>query len=186
MEEKYRNPRDAAEIVARLKECPTLLAVKELISEVFPDLIKNFSRGYSSDYPALIKNWHVLCQAMKTLPKGLVLIEFVPPSVRDPGAQEYSLLRKFLDTMTLCGFVARRELEFRICGKCRLAIPCHTLYQKMKFTNPELVPKEWDIDCAKCEAWDALVDENQNPVLYRVPKEEIEKYIPKPSAEGGP
>jgi len=77
------------------------------------------------------------------------LVEFVPPSINDIGAENYSLLRKFLDVMTANGFVARRKSEFLLCEKCGLAIPRHNLYKVLKFKNGK-VPEEWDTVCTNC------------------------------------
>ena len=186
MEEKYLNPKDSQElenIINEIKKCPNILAIKDLLYKIFPTLIHGFTRGYSSDYPKLTEAWHVMCKAVKTLPKGLILIEFVPPSIRDNGAEKYSLLRKFLDIMTYNGFVARRTLEFSLCPTCKLAIPSYGLYKKMKFRKPHEVPQEWDFQCSSCEPFENILDEKGNPTLFSVPKEEIKNYLPEVSTE---
>ena len=177
MEDKYKNPRGAEEVESRLRNCKTMAEVKNLINEVFPDLIRVFSRGYSSDYPALIGTWHTMCQALKTPPKGIILVEFVPPSIRDAGTEAYSLLRKFLDTMVACGFCVRRTTEFRLCPNCKLVLPKHGLYKKMKFMKPKDVPEVWDYKCGSCEPYAEEFYEDGNPKLYTVPEADREKYV---------
>lgn len=147
---KYINPTNHAEIIEELKSCPNLEAVKNLILRVFPDLIKKYTRGYCKDYPHLIATWFALCQAINTEPKGIALIEFVPPSIKDDIDENYSLLRKFLDTMTANGFVARRIEEFFLCDNCELAIPSYSLYKILKYIKPDKVPVNWDIKCSDC------------------------------------
>lgn len=176
MEDKYKNPRDSEEYLSELKSCKSLAEVKNLINKVFPDLIQGFSRSYSSDYPILTESWHALCRTLKTVPKGIILVNFVPPSIKDDINGEYSLLRKFLDTMVVSGFVARRTIEFRTCPECKMALPKHNLYKKMKFMKPENVPENWDYKCSSCEPYTEETYEDGNPKLYTVPEEDREKY----------
>jgi hypothetical protein len=178
MEDKYKNPRGVEDIMVQLKNCKTIAEVKNLINEIYPDLIQGFSRGYSLDYPELIRSWHNLCQALKTAPKGIILVEYVPPSIKDDNTGNYTLIRKFLDTMVVCGFVARRTIEFRICPTCKLVLPKHDLYKKIKFMKPESVPKNWDYKCSSCKPYEESFYEDGNPKLYNVPEEEREKYRP--------
>ena len=163
-----------------MKKCKTLDELKNLINEVYPDWVQQFYRGYSSDYSCLTYSWHTMCQALKTAPKGIILVEFVPPSIKDVGAEEYSLLRKFLDTMVVSGFVVRRTIEFRVCPKCKLVLPKHNLYKKMKFMKPKDVPEDWDYKCRSCEPYEPKFYGDGNPELHQVPEEEREKYRPEP------
>jgi len=151
--EKYKNPENPEEILSKLRECSSLEDIKKLIYGIFPDLVKEYTRGYSSDYPYLIITWYTLCKAIKTEPKGIILVEFVPPSIKDDISEEYSVLRKFLDVMTANGFVARRNEEFMLCNKCGLAIPRHNLYKYVKFRFPDKFPDKWDIKCSECEVY---------------------------------
>jgi len=176
MENKYQNPYNTEEILEELKSCSTLGTIKDLINQVFPEWIKNFSRGYSADYPSLTESWHTFCQALLTAPKGIILVEFIPPSIKDDTNGTYSLLRKFLDVMTTNGFVVRRRLEFKDCTTCKLILPTHGLYQKIKFLKPNSVPENWDYTCSNCKPYADETYEDGNPKLHYVPKNERSKF----------
>ena len=144
---EYTNPSNYLEIVESLKECKNLEEVKDLVMETFPTWVEAIYLDYSLDYPKLRYSYKVFCDAIKQEGKGIVLVNFIPTVNNEP---QYTLLTKFLDTMTCSGFIIRRITEFKPCTVCNRLIPTFSIYKVLKFKDPQVVPKEWDIKCANC------------------------------------
>ena len=134
----------------KLKSCKTFDEIKELIDEIFPKWMKGLYATYSQDYSFLIFNYVSYCKLLKTVPKGIILVDFIPEEkeIHDPTCK-YTVLLKCLDIMTVNGFCVRRNIEFFPCV-CQALIPNKSVYINLSFKMPDSVPKKWSDKCAKC------------------------------------
>jgi hypothetical protein len=146
----YIDDENKEENISKLKSCKSLDEIRELIGQIFPKWIKGFYTTYSQDYPSLIFGYVSYCKLLKTTPKGIILVDFIPTEeeAKDPNCK-YTVLLKYLDTMTVNGFCVRRSIEFFPCT-CQALIPSKNVYSNLAFTKPDSVPKNWSNKCTKC------------------------------------
>jgi hypothetical protein len=143
----YIDTENSDEIISQLKSCKSLEEIKDLITRTFPNWMRHFYSTYSQDYPSLIFGYVSVCKNLNTTPKGIVLVDFIPA---EQEIGKYTLLTKFLDTMTVNGFCVRKLSEFFPCNVCSALIPSKSIYTKLAFTKPECVPEKWSNRCRKC------------------------------------
>lgn len=134
------------ECIPKLRECKTMEDIRNLVNTTFPTWISGIYKKYSTDYPFLSVSHSTFCKALKTTPKDIILVTFIP----DEGLLGFSVLQKFLDTFTCNGFVVRRDTEFSPCPECNSLIPDKSLHIKMYFMKPDETPKKWASYCRDC------------------------------------
>lgn len=110
--------------------------------------------NYSKDYEFLNESWDALSKKLKIPKQQIILVSFIP-NEKDYSSGEFSLLVKFLDTMTANGFLVRRNSEYILCKYCKAAIPSERIY-KILFKNwyfayGDKVPTNYKDHCKGCK-----------------------------------
>lgn len=138
MNETYKNPENADEIMNRIVECPTLKEVMELLTEIFPTWIRHGFENYSKDYDYLQSNWYNVANMTDSTPKVIIVVGHYGDT------EDYSIIRTFAEIFTHCGFCIRKEKELVGCVLCGAALLSPTVYEIS--TNPAN-PAQWKDRC---------------------------------------
>jgi len=129
---KYADPENTVEIFLKIKNCPTIREIKNLMDKTFPGLFITVLPEFSDDYPHLNKNWKSICDAIPTTPKQIIIL--------DNYSEDCSLVKTFTECFTTTGFAVRRKSEYIPCEKTGKAVPTEHIYMLFKekgFTVPE-------------------------------------------------
>lgn len=140
----YIDPENKDEILDRLKRCPTLLDIYNLVKEVYPTWIVEFVINYSYDYPHLRYNWVQVAKEANIKPAQIMIVDYLGHS------DDYTLIKHFAELYTLCGFLVRSKDEVEICDFCNLAIPNKEQWEQMIALDLN-VPIVWSSTCSKCK-----------------------------------
>jgi hypothetical protein len=125
--------------MSAITQLKTMKEVFEYIDETHPGWVIDMYDGYSKDYKELDDNWRTICEAFKTTPKRIILIEKL--QVDDHFS--------FAELLSQCGFVVRTRYEFSPCATCRLLIPNEEVYNRLK-SSGKAVPELWNSKCQGC------------------------------------
>lgn len=129
---KYADPENTVEIILKIKNCPTLGEIKNLMDKTFPGLFITVLPEFSEDYPHLNKNWKSICDSIPTTRKQIIIL--------DNYSEDCSLVKTFTECFTTAGFAVRRKSEYIPCEKTGKALPTEPIYMLLKekgFTVPE-------------------------------------------------
>jgi hypothetical protein len=129
---KYADPENTVEIFLKIKNCPTIREIKNLMDKTFPGLFITVLPEFSDDYPHLNKNWKSICDSINTTPKQIIIL--------DNYSEDCSLVKTFTECFTTTGFAVRRKSEYIPCEKTGKAVPTEHIYMLFKekgFTVPE-------------------------------------------------
>ena len=142
---KYRDPKNKDDIIVRLKNCPTLKEITELVNEVFPAWIIYFLDNYSPDYEHIQINWEFVMKK-NNMKRGQILIVdyFIDDS-------DHELLKIFTEIYTILGFMVRTKEELKKCDVCNSALPTEKTFNKIKESNDvKLRFDVWSPKCSTC------------------------------------
>lgn len=113
--------------------------VFDYIENKHPGWIVGMFNNYSADYPELHDNWLKVCNAFKTVPQKIIIIE------RLELDDHYT----FAELLSQTGFVVRTRHEFNPCSKCGSILPTKQIYDKLRENNKH-TPDKWSDCCIKC------------------------------------
>lgn len=148
MEElKYKDPKDVEDIIKKVKECPTLKEIEELINGVFPGWIICFIYRYSNDYKNLENNWNEILKNSSVSKKMIMMIDFMNENETD---ENYKLINMFASIYIMSGFAVRTKYEITSCSVCNAALPTESVFKKIKEKNLLLSIDKWDSKCSTC------------------------------------
>jgi hypothetical protein len=141
--DKYRDPRDAIEIVEKLKTLPTIKDVKLFADNIFPGWFISSINEYSSDYPHLTDNWNTVCSLIKCKRAQIIIVDDI---IDD---QDHTIVKMFAECFTLSGFNVRIKKEYFECSNCGRAIPSFKLWKSFKEKRLN-IPEKWSTTCTNC------------------------------------
>ena len=143
--EKYKDPENVDEIIAELKNCPTVGDIYELINRVFPGWFVGSLPGYSDDYSFMERSWETVCKKSGQTKKELIIVEYVSDKIG------YKLTETFSEILTIVGFCVRQKKEYFACDVCGKGLPQPQLYDLLKkgMYGPSL-PLRWSKICSTC------------------------------------
>jgi hypothetical protein len=144
VQDKYLDPANTPDIIAKLGTLRILGEVKSLVDEVFPDWIVTTMNYYCADYPHITSNWKKICEMADTKPTQVLIVE----ELAEDNA--HSLIITFAECFTRAGFSVRRKREYFPCEKCGCAIPNSGLWQHFKEKGFK-VPEKWNVTCVACQ-----------------------------------
>ena len=142
--DKYIDPPNAAEIIAKIKTLPTIKDIKLLADELFPGWWCGTSKEYSNDYPHLRENWTRVCVSIRTKKSLIIFVDFLEFGI------DHTVIKMFAETFTRAGFIVRKNSDYVKCSKCEHAIPSEEIWSIFKQKNFN-VPLKWDSVCTKCK-----------------------------------
>ena len=144
LSEKYKDPPNFHVIMEKMKSLSTMREINDLVEEIFPDWFVTFMVKYSPDYPNLTKNWHKVCNIVKTKPTQVMIVEEIFSD------ENHLLLNAFADCYTKAGFSVRRKREIIPCQKCNdIAIPSKDMWNVFK-EHYIPIPAVWSNKCSEC------------------------------------
>jgi len=142
-EDEFIDPSNVDEIIERIKKCPTMKDVNDILYEIYPRWILIYLDKYSEDYPHLQSNWEKITEQQKIKKCQLVIVQKI---IND---DKYTLINTFAEIYTRAGFIIRTKDEIIPCEKCFSAIPNIEMYETMKKSGLP-VPERWLRVCEKC------------------------------------
>jgi hypothetical protein len=142
-EDIFIDPENVDEIIERVKKCPTMKDINDLLYEIYPKWIVLYLEKYSEDYPQLQSNWEFITSKHNIKKCQMVIVEKI---VND---DKHTLIKLFSEIYSLSGFIIRTKDEIIPCEKCFSAIPNIKTYEKMKDLGMP-VPERWLRVCQKC------------------------------------
>lgn len=145
--ERFKDPKNKEEILEKLKNCPTMKDVMDLINQTFPEWFVGVISKYSDDYPHLTENWQELCKERNVKPAQIVICQDFFQSEKG-----YSVLNAFIECLTIVGFSVRRNCEYFPCSKCHSAIPTKGVWMTFQdYKDDVVIPAEWKKTCSMCD-----------------------------------
>lgn len=146
MEDNYKDPKNKDDVIIRLKNCPTLKEITELVKEVFPSWIIYFLNNYSTDYEHIEINWENLMKK-NNMKKGQILIVNYFSDDSD-----HELLKMFTEIYTIMGFIVRTKDELSKCTVCECALPTEKIFNRIKEESKDIKLRidKWSPKCSRC------------------------------------
>ena len=142
-EDIFSDPDNINEIIERLKKCPTMKDINDLLYEIYPKWIVLYLERYSEDYPHLQNNWESITSQYNVKKCQIIIVQKM---IND---DDHSLIKLFAEIYTRAGFIIRTKDEIIPCEKCFSAIPNIETYETMKKSNLP-VPEMWLRVCQRC------------------------------------
>lgn len=139
----YKDPPNVSNILDKLKSCPTLGDIYNLVISTYPTWIIEFIDNYSYDYPHLRANWVQTAKDYNIKPAKIMIVDFLGIN------SDYSLIQHFAEVYTICGFLVRSKDEIEVCNFCNRAIPGKAQYDQMVSLKLP-VPEVWSATCSTC------------------------------------
>mgnify|MGYP001172062563 CR=1 FL=1 len=139
LESKYVDPSNSSEILEKLTQSATMGDVSTLIKTTFPDWVVTHLPGFSTDYPHLTKNWQQHCDQIGVKRCDVVIVEYLDLEKADSN---HTLVSRFADCLTMCGFAVRLKENYIPCEKTGLAVPTLAMWETMKKMKV-VVPEKW-------------------------------------------
>ena len=144
MSNKFIDPENIKDIEEKIKNCPTIKDINDLVNITFPTWIVGFIDKYSDDYSHLNTNWELLSKKNINInPTQIIIVDNI---LYDDN---HKLIQIFIDLYTMVGFLVRTKNDVFICKICNKAIPNLEMYKRMKEMNIN-VPEKWSNKCSKC------------------------------------
>lgn len=166
-EDKFIDPPNVNEIIERVKKCPTMKDINDLLYEIYPKWIVLYLERYSDDYPQLQNNWEFITSKHNIKKCQMVIVQKM---INDDS---HKLIQLFAEIYSLSGFIVRSKDEIIPCEKCFSAIPNIETYEKMK--NEGLpVPERWLRVCQNCLP--LLIKENEQREANKKKAEEEKNF----------
>lgn len=141
---KYQDPESEEvknNIIEKIKQCPNIGAIKDLVDQVYPGWVITFFKSYSSDYPNFNTNWKKLCIQLGVPQTEIIIVDMV-----DFTSDKYTLIRMFSELFTRAGFSVRDKKDFIPCSKCNSLLPTEYMYNMLK-SRKVPVPKVYSDTC---------------------------------------
>jgi len=141
--DKYRDPRDAVDIIDKFKTLPTIGDVKLFADEIFPGWFISSINEYCADYPYLTDNWDTVCSLTGSKKAQIIIVDDI---IDD---QDHTIIKMFAECFTLSGFNVRTKNDYFECSNCGSAIPSFKLWETFKEKKLN-VPETWAPTCKNC------------------------------------
>jgi len=142
-EDIFIDPPNVDEIIERIKKCPTMKDINDLLYEIYPKWILIYLDKYSEDYPQLQSNWEKIAEQYSIKKCQMVIVQKI---IND---DKHTLINTFAEIYTRSGFIVRTKDEIIPCEKCFSAIPNIETYENMKISGMP-VPERWLRVCENC------------------------------------
>ena len=120
-----------------------LKEVKDWTEKMYPQWLLGTAKRFSDDYPHLTCSWVEMCKTLKTKPAEIMLVSYLPHK-DDP---QRKILNTVCDIFSRCGFLLRREIEFKGCPVCSSLLPTQEAWQKLTVKPPF----KWSHYCRLCQ-----------------------------------
>ncbi len=117
--------------------------VEALINYFYPNWLILSLDKYSNDYPHLQRNWEIMCQTMRVVPRKIILVDDIKFD------NDHKIINQVAEYMTKNGYVVRRLGEFIVCPTCNGAIPTRSIWSLLK-EKKFPVPDIWGNKCQRC------------------------------------
>lgn len=144
-----------------LNECKQPEDIFEIIQTIMPNWILKKTTSYVNKYEKLQQNWFYICSQMKTTPKEIVIVDFIPdtPLNQNDGSidtsslhfKQFHILRHVIDYLTYHGYVIRSHRDITTCTKCGRAMLTEFSFNFFKERKNNLFQDEWSEVCEDCE-----------------------------------
>jgi hypothetical protein len=126
--------------------------VMEYLFLFFPDWIVEQTQKYAKEYETLEQNWHRLCAQWKTVPRAILIVEYLP---QPEQYADYQLLLAFCNHLTRMGYVIRQRTDLQRCPNCGCAILSRFVHGFLKQRGSKMIPAVWSSYCIDCKSAEA-------------------------------
>lgn len=143
-----------------MNDCKTPEDMFEIIDILMPRWIIKRTTSYVNKYEKLQQNWFYICSQMKTTPKEIIIVDFIPetPLNQKDGSidttsrqfRQFYTLRHIIDYLTYNGYVVRNYRDITTCIGCGKAMLTEFSFNFFKERKNDLFQNEWSDTCDGC------------------------------------
>ena len=117
---------------------------------ILPNWIVHRCDHYAPEYQVLEQNWYRLCAQWKTVPRQILVVDYLPQSQEEFA--NYQVLLCFCNKLTHMGYVIRNKADLVPCQTCRRLLLSEKVYRLLKPHNTAGLPERWSPLCEDCIA----------------------------------